>query len=65
MSTGGFKARSADYWSRRAWDRKLASGEQLTIGPASDVRRIDPATGKVIESIKSEEEPRPRKNRRS
>jgi hypothetical protein len=65
MKTGGFVARSSEYWSQRAWDRRLASDDRSTIGPASDVRRIDPATGEVIETMKSEEEPRPKKYRRS
>ncbi len=56
MKTGVFTARSAEYWSRRAWDRKFEAGETVTTGPASDVRRIDPTTGKVIENIKSEED---------
>jgi hypothetical protein len=65
MKTGGFVARSAEFWSKRAWERKLGTDDRLTIGPASDVRRIDPMTGEVIENIKSEDDPRPVKSRRS
>jgi hypothetical protein len=56
MKIGDFTARSAEYWSRRAWDRKLETDDTITTGPASDVRRIDPASGEVIENIKSEEQ---------
>ncbi len=64
MKTSVFTARSAAYWSRRAWDRKFEAGETVTSGPASDVRRIDPITGKVVENIKSEEEQQARLSRR-
>lgn len=64
MTTDGFVARSAKYWSRRAWERKGSMDHPATtIGPASDVRRIDPATGEVIADIKSDEEPRARTGR--
>lgn len=65
MKNSGFVARSAAFWSKRAWERKLASDDKLTVGPASAVRRIDPVTGQVIECIKSEDDPRPQKFRRS
>ena len=58
MTGKRFAPRSAAYWSRRAWDRRLRNDDTLTSGPASDIRLIDPKTGDVIDDIQSDEEPR-------
>ena len=72
METKAFKPRSKDYWAGRATERRYAMDHPMTIGPASDVRRIDPETGEVIEDIESEENARlltgprwPRSSRKS
>lgn len=70
MESKTFIPRSKEYWAGRALERRSSMDQPLTTGPASDVRRIDPATGHVIEDIKSEEEarkqqPRARRVRRS
>lgn len=63
MGSETFKPRSKEYWSERALARRDLMDHPITTGAASDVRRIDPTTGDVIEDIRSEEEamqPKPR-----
>lgn len=61
MESKTFIPRSKEYWAGRALERRSSMDQPLTTGPASDVRRIDPTTGHVIEDIKSEEEARAQK----
>lgn len=62
MGSDTFKPRSKEFWAMRALKRRETIGYPgITTGPASDVRRIDPATGDVIEFIRSEEEASQRK----